>query len=70
MQGNGVSLFTTWPSLLLAASLTRRSYGMAWLGLLALMLLVAAAPGISMYVEHLRAAPAPEAGDGETPRHA
>jgi hypothetical protein len=43
---------------------------MAWLGLLALMLLVAAAPGISMYVEHLRAAPAPEAGDGETPRHA
>lgn len=30
---------------------------MVWLGFLALMLLVAAAPGISMYVEHLRAVP-------------
>ncbi len=41
---------------------------MAWLGLLALMLLVAAAPGISMVLEHLRATRAPEPGDGETPR--
>ena len=40
---------------------------MAWLGLLALMMLVAAAPGISMAVEHMRAARAPEPGDGETP---
>lgn len=43
---------------------------MAWIGLLGLMLLVAAAPGISMYLEHLRAAAAPETGDGESPRHA
>jgi hypothetical protein len=43
---------------------------MAWLGFLGLMLLVAAAPGISMYVEHLRAAAAPEAGEGEGPRAA
>jgi hypothetical protein len=40
---------------------------MAWLALLALMLIVAAVPGISMYFEH-RHAPRPEAsesvGDG------
>ncbi len=35
---------------------------MVWLGLLALMLVVAAAPGIAIYIEHLRAAP-PEAAD-------
>ena len=35
---------------------------MVWLGLLALMLVVAAAPGISIYLEHLRAVP-PEVGD-------
>jgi len=35
---------------------------MVWLGLLALMLVVAAAPGIAIYIEHLRAAP-PEAGE-------
>ena len=35
---------------------------MVWLGLLALMLIVAATPGISIYLEHLRAAP-PEASD-------
>lgn len=43
---------------------------MAWLALLALMLLVAAAPGISMALEHMRAAPAPEPADSETPRQA
>lgn len=40
---------------------------MAWLALLALMLLISAAPGISIYLEHLRAAPAEPAeaiGDG------
>lgn len=31
---------------------------MGWLGLLVLMLAVAAAPGVSIYLEHLRAAPA------------
>jgi hypothetical protein len=39
---------------------------MAWIGLLALMLLIAAAPGVSIFVEHLRAArgePAESAGD-------
>jgi hypothetical protein len=36
---------------------------MVWLGLLALMLIVSAAPGISMYLEHLRAAPT-ETTDG------
>lgn len=41
---------------------------MAWLGLLALMLLVSAAPGISMYLEHMRAAATAEPTDGETPR--
>jgi hypothetical protein len=35
---------------------------MVWLGLLALMLIVSAAPGISMYVEHLRTV-ASESGD-------
>jgi hypothetical protein len=40
---------------------------MAWLALLALMLLVSAAPGISMYVEHLRATTSAEVGDGESP---
>jgi hypothetical protein len=35
---------------------------MAWLVLLALMLLISAAPGISMYLES-RHAPAPEAGE-------
>lgn len=29
---------------------------MAWLALLALMLIVAAAPGVSLYIEYLRAA--------------
>lgn len=43
---------------------------MAWLSLLALMLLVAAAPGISIYLEHLQKVPAPEASDSETPQHA
>lgn len=43
---------------------------MAWLGLLALMLLVSAAPGISVLLEHMRATPGAEAGDGDTPRHA
>lgn len=40
---------------------------MAWIGLLALMLLIAAAPGVSIFVEHLRAAqsePAESVGDG------
>lgn len=40
---------------------------MAWLGLLALMLLVSAVPGIAMLLEHLRAAAAREAGDGDNP---
>ncbi len=31
---------------------------MAWLGLLALMLLISAAPGISVYVEYRRSATA------------
>lgn len=35
---------------------------MVWLGFLALMLLVSAAPGISLYLEHLRA-PAQEPSD-------
>lgn len=39
---------------------------MAWIGLLGLMLIVAATPGISMYLEYLRASPTPEANDGET----
>lgn len=43
---------------------------MAWLGLLALMLLVSAAPGILMYLEHMRAATAPEPVEGESPRQA
>jgi hypothetical protein len=43
---------------------------MAWLGLLALMLLVAAAPALSMAIEHMRATPAPEPADGESPRPA
>ncbi|MFV9504605.1 MAG: hypothetical protein AB4911_08565 [Oscillochloridaceae bacterium umkhey_bin13] len=30
---------------------------MAWIGLLALMLMVAAAPGIVIYLEHLRTSP-------------
>lgn len=36
---------------------------MGWLVLLLLMLLVSAAPGVSIYLEHLRAAPV-EPGDG------
>lgn len=41
---------------------------MVWLGLLLLMLLVAAVPGISMYVEHLRRVAtidAEQIGDGQ-----
>lgn len=36
---------------------------MAWLGLLALMLIIAAAPGVSIYMEYLRTAAA-EPADG------
>lgn len=43
---------------------------MAWIGLLALMLLVSAAPGIAMYLEHLRAATASEVAESDSPRHA
>lgn len=41
---------------------------MAWLGLLALMLIVSAVPGISMYVEHMRTAPAADPREGDSPR--
>jgi hypothetical protein len=42
---------------------------MAWLGLLALMLLISAAPGISLYLDHLRAVAAePVEGIGEGPQ--
>lgn len=41
---------------------------MAWLGLLALMLVVSAAPGISVYLEHVRTAPGADAIDGDSPR--
>lgn len=40
---------------------------MGWLALLVLMLVVSAAPGVSIYLEHLRAAavePADSVGDG------
>lgn len=40
---------------------------MAWLALLALMLLVSAVPGIAMLLEHLRAAAAHKAADGDSP---
>lgn len=44
---------------------------MAWLGLLVLMVAVAAAPGVSIYLEHLRAAAAESAeGVGEGPQRA
>lgn len=40
---------------------------MAWLALLALMVIVAAAPGISMYVEYLRR-PSPDTGEALSER--
>ena len=43
---------------------------MAWLGLLALMLVVSAVPGISMYLEHVRTVPPADPAEGESPRHA
>lgn len=44
---------------------------MAWLALLALMLIVAAAPGVSLYLEHLRAAASESnEGMGDEPQHA
>ncbi|MEI8165763.1 MAG: hypothetical protein WCG26_05270 [Chloroflexales bacterium] len=43
---------------------------MLWLSLLVLMLVVAAAPGVSMYVEHVRAAVPADPAESENPRHA
>jgi hypothetical protein len=39
---------------------------MFWLSLLVLMLLIAAAPGISMYVEHRNSAASPSVNPGPT----